>query len=35
MAVLQNIKHVELFYPIVILIVSLIVFYLSCLTEFV
>jgi len=35
MAVLQNVKHVEMFDPIVILIVLLIVFYLSCLTEFV
>ena len=34
MAVLQNIKRAELFDPIVILIVSLIVFYLSW-TEFV
>ena len=35
MAVLQNIKHAQIFDPSVVLIVSVIVFYLSCLTEFV
>jgi len=35
MAVLQNIEHVELFDPSVILIVSVIVFNLPCLTEFI
>lgn len=35
MAVLQNIKNVELFDPSVILSVSVIVFYLPCLTEFI